>query len=574
MTRLLPLPLALLVLGCTPKNTDTATTEQDTAIDTVDTSTTEDTGVATTQHECETYSPQNDVTSAGGSWEDSEDEGKHTYTTPSDPGGGILTVGISSSTTGPWVDIDFETTVDGAVASANGTDEEGGGSVAFEVGPGQTYTATTHAWFGPDEWPAEYTLTWSYAGVMDCFEPNNNPDEAKALATNLPVEAHFLANRSSDNTNYDDFQDWYTFETVHENAVIEFDEIPWDIRMGIEVTTTDGLVVASWSGSNVGQFTHLTIEEPGAYTMQLRVLSTEGLNYVINDDLPPDHFTRPYLFTIVDQAEPITDEGATPEPEVECDEDAEPVEVFLDEPGQWASADDATIHVFGTPIGVAGELSVGLLAPDVAPGLYLEYDIEEDSELLAISQAETDELAHIIVEAGGDQVYTAELIPESSATDTWPKDYLLTWSFTERVDCYEPNNTRDVAAVIGVDKVIRAYALAERSSDGTVYDDFTDWYTFTTIEPGMRINLSPPADLRMRYRLYDSFGELVESESGSTYGEWLETTLPAQPPGTYLLELAVLGTETQNIVDDPDDVIPAHFRETYTLSIEQGDLGL
>ena len=50
----------------------------------------------------------------------------------------------------------------------------------FEAAPGESYTLTAAQFGGlrPDEYPVDYTMTWTFASKMDCYEPNNDHPDA------------------------------------------------------------------------------------------------------------------------------------------------------------------------------------------------------------------------------------------------------------------------------------------------------------------------------------------------------------------------------------------------------------
>ncbi|MEO0601213.1 MAG: hypothetical protein AAF211_07240 [Myxococcota bacterium] len=252
-------------------------------------------------HECTPYLPTVEATAQSGMWSEPNDRQDGFFSTPSDPGGGILTVTLEASddSLGPWLLLDFDSMDAAAVTS--GGEEPGDAAVhVIQVGPGETYTADVYPFFNADLYPVSFTLSWAFDGRMDCYEPNDDLTNAKAIPTNQPIEAYALGRRDGDRMSYPTFDDFYRFETQHPDARVELTGVPPNLRMKLGLyegpAETD-----SARGLATGESLALLVEEPGTYFLQVAVLSSDTPDTMTEpDDERPDHWDTPYALQIVD----------------------------------------------------------------------------------------------------------------------------------------------------------------------------------------------------------------------------------------------------------------------------------
>jgi len=135
-------------------------------------------------------------------------EHSFSFTVPEDAGGGYVEVkGIGEAVfLGVQVANDTTNTPPGA-----STGQDGVASIRFVVAPGVTYTVhLEETGVGMDDPPQKVTFEWAFTSVVDCYEPNDTFDKAKAIDLDEKVSAFMLAGYTSgDWPSYEAHEDWY-----------------------------------------------------------------------------------------------------------------------------------------------------------------------------------------------------------------------------------------------------------------------------------------------------------------------------------------------------------------------------
>ena len=171
---------------------------------------------------------------------------------------------------------------------------------------------------------------------------------------------------------------------------------------------------------------------------------------------------------------------------------------------------------------------------------------------------------------------------DNAPSDQYPWDYVVSWTYSGIMDCYEPNDTFGEAKAIPKNQSISAFGVAGYIDGGTgIYEPQTyDWYKVTITEPSrIRATLnSCPIDIHMHFRFFKTNNtggisnisvttEEISGEAhdpGSTY--YIQTNSVLEP-GTYLIEAHRLrGPNTPDIVKDGESN-PVHWSTPYTFMV-------
>jgi len=199
-------------------------------------------------HECVKYEPTPAGEAIGGDWDAPGLEfGKvHPISIPDDPGGGYVTVKLQAEDgirAGMVVEVSSGApgSIFSGATSAATHDSPTGIEVVFEVAPNRTYkvvfyaaSATTAVGF-----PQRFDAEWSYAGRVDCYEPNDTFESAKAIPLGKPIEATFISGYRDANTieaTSEPTLDFYAFELRKPSAVrITLSDVPETVRPRIRL---------------------------------------------------------------------------------------------------------------------------------------------------------------------------------------------------------------------------------------------------------------------------------------------------------------------------------------------------
>ena len=257
--------------------------------------------------DCNKYKPSSANGGLGGSWEDPFDEDEFNFTVPDDPWGGYVEVSHGSpDPIIPTMSTNVYPNVGGTITG--GSAAQSGSPRArhdvFEVAPGQSYHVLVTQFFkAPTEmYPLAYKGTWTYHSRVDCFEPNNSPDEAKSIPLNEEIEAfgiagykkYYIRNRDPEAL------DWYRFELKEEEKLkIELTQVASNQQMNIRLLGENQSVIFSISAEQGKLITHNTGNlSPGMYYLEMHPIPDKRRAYLLSGDSIPDHFDTPYKFIV------------------------------------------------------------------------------------------------------------------------------------------------------------------------------------------------------------------------------------------------------------------------------------
>ena len=285
----------------TDTDTDTGSTDTDTDTDT-DTTTPKD-----KDHDCLEYEPTVAGGDLSGEWNDHDDVDDYTITAPSDPGGGVVQVTLTSDFMSPWLALNHASHPSSPPSildrSAEGFADPSRIIAEFEVAANESYTITAAqaiALDGFESYPVEYTMSWSFSSKVDCYEPNDDVKYAKQVPINTTLSAYALGGYRSDYLHDDDVMDWYSFTLTETSEVVAAfaDTAPVDLWLAMDIYPPKGGILDG--GSSVyGVFSEpkpITLE-PGIYHLRVDAFYSPG-GVVIQDDVPPDHWSTEYGFEV------------------------------------------------------------------------------------------------------------------------------------------------------------------------------------------------------------------------------------------------------------------------------------
>jgi len=263
--------------------------------------------------------------------------------------------------------------------------------------------------------------------------------------------------------------------------------------------------------------------------------------------------------------------------------------------GQWSTS------------GEAGQVVETITVPDDAGGGYVTVRIQSDtgsmrSQIFAevipeasasISlpgQSVTDpaidpdpSLVEAVFEVAPEREYLLTLrgLNRIGGSITYPQRFTASWSFTSRVDCYEPNDTLATAKAIPMENPITASFIAgfrDSNSIEATSEPTLDFYRFELHAPtAVRITLSDVvATVRPRLTLYNAAGTTVGSAaSAPAAGQSAVLTSGTLPAGWYRVRVDVglspSSFRRSSLTSNTDTEIPPHFLQNYTLVVETLD---
>ena len=188
----------------------------------------------------------------------------------------------------------------------------------------------------------------------------------------------------------------------------------------------------------------------------------------------------------------------------------------------------------------------------------------------------------VLFEAAANQSYKLAVKRWTSDDPTkYPLNYNLTWSFSSKMDCYEPNNTIEQAAKISLDSTIEAFIIAGVMHDNYVVenDDRFDWYEIT-LDKDTNLTfdlLQVPNDLRMAIKVYNESGSQVwfggSNATSFSYaradsdGALMNANLGIYSAGTYYIRVDSYSSLEYEVDHYPKDTIPDHFDTPYKFRI-------
>lgn len=185
----------------------------------------------------------------------------------------------------------------------------------------------------------------------------------------------------------------------------------------------------------------------------------------------------------------------------------------------------------------------------------------------------------VVFEVAPGQTYDIEVSEFLNAPiEDHPVSYQLSWTFTGKADCYEPNDGRDiwpdpqaVSKAIPLEQVIEAYSLAGHITNSIVstHDNNYDWYD-VTLAASTNISLATlkvPADQKLKLRLFNEAQSVVMESSNPVLGGTIQVGPTLLPAGTYYLETLPFDRGASSARPSAGEPVPDHFNTSYKLVV-------
>ncbi len=269
-------------------------------------------------NECEPYEPETFTMAKKEDWLEAGEEDHFPALLPAstDPAGGYYVVTLEGDPlrlVKPWLEIkasgEDHVIINGTSA---GSDAPFTRKVAFSAHPGISYDVMARAYVDDinASLPANYEIKWEYHGIMDCYEPNNNFDQAKFIPKNEAIEA--FANKNNEGYGVQEEEEDYFKIVLFQPAKLKAEllQSPSDdfinlnfYRDGGAEITTDLTPVAGnptnrENGSLYQKISRNTLDA-GIYYVRATTFMNGGKKADLNNGDPlPDSWTTPYRFIV------------------------------------------------------------------------------------------------------------------------------------------------------------------------------------------------------------------------------------------------------------------------------------
>lgn len=265
-------------------------------------------------HECVTYQPKNSSGSKSGTWSVANEVDNYPGLLPAvtDPAGGYYIVTLTCEASTPWIDIsipgDPYPIINGSAAGSSTPQSR---KVAFLAYPGVSYDVFVKPFHNAPSFPENYTISWEYVGIMDCYENNDEPSKAKFIPQNTTLEAFANAGFKNVGPANNRF-DWYKV-TVKQTSKLKVDitQSPTDEFMNIKLFSQDNSQltatrtdVSGNSGSaqpgTLYAVTSNNTLQPGIYYISIEAYkAADNRKYDINHgETMPNAWTKSYKFKV------------------------------------------------------------------------------------------------------------------------------------------------------------------------------------------------------------------------------------------------------------------------------------
>lgn len=254
-------------------------------------------------HECVPYTPMSTGGVLSGTWAMQNDEVTHSITVPAEAGGGMVELHIDSAPAGPALIVEVAGVTTASISSSGVPAGKTSMSLRFEAAGGQSFDVTAKSnWNAtPDQYPLNYTLTWSYEGREDCYEPNDVREEAKLIPFNQVLTARLGYNRASNYHTAPEHHDWYRFELLEPRTVaFELLSGPSDVDVALHAWGSAPGTIGSGSGKPASEGNSMSLGElaPGMYFVQVEAAGFHEDGVSKNEEPVSDHFRTPYTFRL------------------------------------------------------------------------------------------------------------------------------------------------------------------------------------------------------------------------------------------------------------------------------------
>ena len=159
-----------------------------------------------------------------------------------------------------------------------------------------------------------------------------------------------------------------------------------------------------------------------------------------------------------------------------------------------------------------------------------------------------------------------------------PVDYIISWTFTGKMDCYEQNDYIGGAKFIPKNEPIEAYAITGYTMNYNKAGDpqTFDFYKVQVFEPAkLKMELlQVPETIKLRVSLLSTEGvnlgvhqDVISGHIDADGGLFYTTTNREVQPGTYIVKIEVAGTRKTVINQFNNEIIPDHWKNPYKFKV-------
>lgn len=268
-------------------------------------------------NECTPYEQDSFTNSISGTWSEPNESDLYPNLLPAstDPAGGYYIVTVESEESTTWIDINIGGQPGTIINGSNGTTDNTTRKVAFAAHPGISYDVAVSPFHNGSNFPEDYTISWEYVGIMDCYEANNDFDEAKFIPKNETITA-FMNRGYEGYAIQEEHQDYYKVVLTEPSKIqVELLQSPSDhfISMAMftynessgsssgvlsDITLISGNANSNESGS-LYMRTSVYVLEPGTYYFRMQTASGSIVDVDFDGgESLPDVWLTPYKFKV------------------------------------------------------------------------------------------------------------------------------------------------------------------------------------------------------------------------------------------------------------------------------------
>lgn len=236
--------------------------------------------------------------------------------------------------------------------------------------------------------------------------------------------------------------------------------------------------------------------------------------------------------------------------------------------GTWASQGASNTHDITVPNEAGGGI-VELSIQGAPAGPKLEALVKGVTPAIIGSAAAGDATATgLSFEVAGGQSIEIHAISDRNATaDQYPLAYTITWKYTGRADCYEPNETREEAKLVPLNVELEAFALDNRKTNYHVAAEHFDWYRFELKEPKKVVFelLSVPSDVAISIHTSDATKKALPGSIAQPMGQPHAANMGDLPPGVYFVHVEIADLSAP--IGAYQQAAPDHFATPYKFRV-------
>lgn len=252
--------------------------------------------------------------------------------------------------------------------------------------------------------------------------------------------------------------------------------------------------------------------------------------------------------------------------------------------GSWEEVNDT--HSFPGLIPAVSDVGGGYYTisltngSGIYPGLIIKSSMDDSGAISSGTAAGSDTptervctfLAHPGVSYDVIAHYSSYVVVEGAV------DYVVSWTFKGKMDCYEPNDFIEDAKFIPKNEPIEAYAITgyimnSNTSGGSPTFDYYKVQVFEPAKLKMEL-LDVPESIKLRVNILNADGitlgvnyDVISGDINADGGLFYTTTNSVVQPGTYIIKIEVAGTRKTVINQFSNEEMPDHWKNPYMFKV-------